>query len=273
MSEAPSILPTALSSAPVVRTQMSIQFDALSGLRAGHFGRFWSEVLNTKDWDSLPDPDLLPKHREPFSGMTLPLDEPIEGDLSPIRAEFINRQLGRWVSLQPTHLTCTWGRPDHDRPSFAEAVNDFATLVGRLSETVKGWGLQDLKPNLWELSYLNVIPPESGLWQTPADWHRVLPTLFPQMPPVSDLPWSSFSGEWFFPMPEEAGRVRVKVQKSVNAATNRVVLLLIISSRGEIPSVAVPDWEVGLSLGHDFALRTFKALTSDEARRHWGQSS
>ena len=130
--------------------------------------------------------------------------------------------------------------------------------------------LPALKPNLWEVTYTNVVP-SGKLWQTPSDWHNVLPSLFvPGGPTPTGHPFATFNGEWLFEIPERRGRVRVRVQKSVANPTKEVVLLLIVTARGEIGGTGVPDWASGLILGHESAVRVFSGLVSPLAKKEWG---
>jgi uncharacterized protein (TIGR04255 family) len=265
----PMISTVSFDRPPVIETRIGVQFAPLIGFRSGHFGLFWEECVGTKDWRILADQPASPKEIERFGSKKLrPTVEKDEGDFPQICMRLSSKD-GRTVQFQPNKLIYGWYRTE-GRPSFDEVRGQFDKLFADLERYVVKWDLGILTPNLWEVTYVNKILP-GKLWQTPSDWHKVLPGIFPPGgPTVGDMDWSTFNGTWFFVIPPERGRVRMRVQKVVANQTDEILLLLVITARGEIGEPGVADWSTGLNLGHQSAARVFHDVASPKAREEWG---
>lgn len=260
---------------PVIETRIGVQFSPLIGFRSGHFGLFWKECLGTDGWRILADQDAAPKEVERFGSKLLrPVTaEKEEVDFPQVCMRLSKDDFTRTVQFQPNKLTYGWSREKGPRPSYSEVRTQFDSLYEKLERFALEWNLGEPVANLWEVTYVNKILP-GDLWTSPADWHRVLPGIFPVGgPQVPGHDWSTFNGTWFFVIPPQMGRVRVRVQKVVETKTDEIVLLLVITARGEIGGVGAADWHSGLDLGHRTVVRVFYDLSSPEARNEWGLQS
>lgn len=271
MPEAAEFCPT-FDRPPVVETRIGVQFKPLSGVRAAHFGMFWRDCLGIEAWHPNDDLAMLKREVERFD--TLELNPPPEDlgeiDSLGVRAVFRSQDERRTVHFQPDRLAYSIVRQGSPRPSYTDLRGDFDPLFARFLKFAGRYGLGDVRPDLWEIAYTNAIP-MGTLWQTPADWHRVFPGLFkPDPPRVAGLDWATFEGEWYFTMPDQAGRVRLKALKAVANATGQVVLLVYIKARGSLDDGSGRTWAEGLDLGHRSAVRVFYDLSSPEALAEWG---
>jgi len=262
------------ASPPVFKTRIGVQFHPLVGFKSGHFGLFWEECLGLDEWQIMDDMGVLPTEAEKFGDKRLrPPVEDDAVDFPSVRMQLTNTKQTRTVEFQPNRLRYGWGREDGRRPSYSEVKNEFAKLVGKLEEFAAKWELGKWQPNFWEVVYTNLIPP-GVLWQTPADWHKVLPTIFPPGGPVvRDHLWSSFSGDWYFDITPQCGRVKVKVQKVVANQTGDISLLLEVAARGSLGSPGASTWAEGVEIGHRSAVRVFYDIASPDARQQWGVQS
>jgi uncharacterized protein (TIGR04255 family) len=271
MAETADFCPT-FSSPPVMETRIGVQFAPLVGFRSGHFGLFWQECLGTEEWRILEDQPPLPKETEQFGNKRLrPVSEKQEEDDFPqVRMRLANKTAPEMVQFQANKLVYGWTRDKSPRPSYSGVKVKCERLFERLAAFAEKWNLSKPEPDLWELTYVNKILP-GKLWQTPGEWHKVLPGIFPPNgPQVTEHEWSTFSGTWYFVIPPQMGRVTVRVQKVVELKTDAIALLVVITSRGAIGSQGVPDWLTGVELGHHSAVRLFFDLASPEAREEWG---
>lgn len=262
---------------PVIETRIAVQFDPLIGFKVGHFGLFWQECLGTQDWRLLSDQPASAKDVERFGSKFLrPKVEAQEDDIPPISMRLSRTDNTRVVQFQANKLTYGWNREKGPRPSYSEVKVEFGELFDRLVAFATKWDMGNVAVNFWELTYANKILP-GNLWEKPADWHRVLPGIFPEEGPhVTGYEWSTFNGTWFFDIPPQMGRVRVRVQKAVANQTEEIVLLLVITARGEMGADGSPgatEWPSGLELGHQSAVRVFHDIASPEARQEWGVRS
>ena len=254
--------------------RIGVQFAPLLGLRSGHFGLFWAECLGTEEWRILQDQTPSPTETERFGSKALrPKTEKQVEDFLQICMRLSSRDDGQTVHFQANKLICSWNREENPQFTYSAADAQYDKLFGRLKAFTKNHGLGEPVPNLWELTYVNKILP-GKLWQRPADWHRVLPGIFPVGgPQVNDHEWATFNGTWMLVIPPQLGRVRIRIQKAVENATDEVVLLLVITARGEIGDPGASDWSSGIRTGHRSAVRAFYDVASPEARQDWGLKS
>lgn len=256
--------------APVVETRMTVQFRPLDGFHAGHFGLLWDECLGRENWTALPDADLEPHRREGFDTLFLvPAKQLTQVNATPVRMVLSSINSDQLFQFQPDQATMTFRRQADDCPTYEQVRESFGAVMNGVAKFVAKYDLGELVPDLWGLTYVNAIP-MGELWKTVADWHKIFPTLFPPSPPNhGGCEWSSFDGEWHLVIPSTIGRVHVKVMKSVANHTKEVVLLMVLAVRGEIGDGGAMNWESGLNLAHDTAVRVFYELSSPSARAYW----
>jgi hypothetical protein len=172
------------------------------------------------------------------------------------------------VQFQPNKLLRSWGGEDA-RLRFADAKADFGNLWERLRNFSTSWKLGNAQANLWEIGYVCPVPP-GKLWHTPTDWSQVFPGLFPAGGANAvDHRWTTFTGEWYFEIPGQKGRVQVNVEKAVANQSQEIVLLMRLTARGEISDSGAADWSAGLDIGARSITRIFYDLASPEARKEW----
>ena len=259
--------------APVIETRFVLQFLPLQGLRVGHFGLFWSECLGTASWQASRDGDLQAHLQESFGDIYLEsLADPGVIDATPVRLAVRSTDGLKRVQFQADQLAFAFTRGPSHCPEYETVRDELAGLVQRLSAFTQRHGLPPVTPNLWSLTYVNVIPP-GELWQSVGDWHQVFPMLFPRMEAsIGGCPLSSFDGEWHFDMPEKQGRVHVRASKSASRRDRGVVLLVTVTARGAVDATN-PDWLAGVEGGHDAAVKVFRSLASERAKQFWGEES
>jgi hypothetical protein len=260
---------------PVIETRVCVQFKPLTGVRAIHFGLFWQECLGADKWVVVDDASLLPHEVERFDSTKLnpPVEDLGEVDSLALRSIFRSRDERSTIHFQPDKIVLSSDRQGQPRPSYADLRGQFDPLFERLTEFARRSGFGDVRPDLWEVAYTNVIP-KGELWQTPADWHRVLPGLFPPGGvKAQDHEWATFEGEWYFVMPHQTGRVRVKVSKAVANSSGEIVLLVNVRARGPFGDGIAWTWGEGLDFGHQSAVRVFYDIVSADARASWGYQS
>jgi len=262
------------SNAPTVETILGVQFAPLRGFRSNHYGWFWNEYLKAKGFKAVSDESLLPTYIEEFGVPKLHLTRKGDGeDILGVRMKARTEDRSRTVQLQPDKLYLGWNRNNPQAPRYASVKTEFMALFDNLNEFATVASLGPVQPNLWEVHYVNQIPP-GRLWSEPRDWHRVFPTLFPSTDPsISGFRFATYSGEWHFEIQPEKGRVHVRVAKMVMNQSATPTLYLSLLARGEIGSKNSDDLVTGMETGHAACTRLFLELTSPEAHAEWGIKS
>lgn len=259
---------------PVVETRMGIQFRPLNGFRAGHFGLLWKECL--PDWQALPDQEIQPHRAVEFDSLVLRPQVDLESiDATPLQMVLCSPDSMRLLQFQPDQMHMGFRRVMPDCPTFEAVRGDFLATLTAVQQVLATQKVDLISPNLWELVYVNVIP-AGDLWHTPADWGKVFPALFPSGGVVAEgCDWATFDGEWHFVIPDQFARVTLKVSKALSHSTKQVVLLAVLTLRGQLADGAegVAAWVTAIDRAHAYAYRIFHSLASPDAREHWGLPS
>ena len=282
--------PIRFENPPVVETLFGIQFRPLAGFTSAHFGWFWQSVLG-REWGHPAEAPLLPERQERFdrgpawetSAVTLKVvDRP-----GPERMLFTHTDGSRRLQLQPGLLVLNWrlqaepSEPGGETATsfryvhFEERLSQFRTAMAGLSRFCEGAGLPEMIPNQWEVTYINHIS-RGTLWEHPRDWPHLLPSLFPEWSGFDGAALEAMGGRWQLELKDRRGRLYVNagLERRVSGEAREDVLALTLTARGPVPVDAPAEGsrvEAGLTVGHDAVVRGFAAITSETARRTWGQ--
>ena len=273
-SEEGSVRRPAFDRPPVTETLLGIQFKPFPHFGSLHYGLFWANYLLEMGWSPVGDEPLLGRYAESLENAQLRANQRRdEDDVVGVRVVMKNARGDRSLQFQPDKLYFSWVQPEGDsvqRPHYDELKSEFADLFHALTDFADQNDLGPVQPDLWEVKYLNQIPPGS-LWSTPEEWHRVLPKLFlPSVSPADHLQFATFEGEWYYEIAPKKGRVRVRAAKMLVNQKPPPVLYLRMLARGEIGVSGVADWSDGFDIGHEACNQLFNAITSPEAKKEWG---
>lgn len=260
---------------PVVETILGVQFDAMPGLTNAHLGAFWAS-LDSTEWISVMDLPPLQSQFERFSesarwvkGLQIQVSQVPQS-----RLQIKNKTADRMIQVQNGRLHVNWlGDAGGDYPRYAKVKEDFVIALEKFLKFVESARLGEFQPDQWEVTYINHIP-RGTVWYSPADWGFFKP--LGAVPTIESLiEAESFTGEWHFVIPPEAGRLHVGWQhalKNNSDQTENEIVQLTLTARGPMPSGADPKRNLieGLDIGHDTIVRTFARLMSTEANTFWG---
>lgn len=259
---------------PLAETALGLQFDPLPGLRLSHLSAF----LHSHD---LEPGSVLEKHAlgqtiEPIGKEELWIGRPLRLEMSdqpPLRLlALIKRSDGeRLVQVENGWLVFNWraGEDSLPYPRYTEVRREFDSWVERLVAFLGDQGLESPRPNLWEVSYVNVIP-QDKLWTTVQDWNNVLPGLFSRPSGVTCGQLQTAGGRWVFQLGSR-GRLQIVVEHGRRESPRvEELLLLKLIARGKVDDGAMDSFQHGLALGHESIVNTFVELASERALKHWG---
>ncbi len=174
------------------------------------------------------------------------------------------------IQIQPTRFHYNWQKKGEDYPSYGQGVRrEFDHYWELFSRFVAEENLGTLALTQWEVTYIDFVPP-GELWETPADWHRVLPGLLGGWRGSTGTRLESIGGQWSYEIHPQRGRVYVQVNPgTVTAFGDQTGLVVQTTARG--PVSRGQDFGSGLDVGHDVCLEAFLAVTSPDAHRVWGR--
>lgn len=263
-----------LARAPVVEAVLGIQFDPIPDLTEGHLGMFWGTI---KDRYALcqtqPPIQQRPDPTDPalrFAQIVMGF----EASQGESRLQLVTRDRTKMVQVQNGWFVTNWmKREGHAYPRSGPVKEDFLKMYREWAAFLRVQGLSDIKPNQWEVTYIDHIP-AGTVWSDSKDWAKVFPGL------VGPCQFGSGSV------------VSKKVDTTVNLADNRGVLRLSLEN-GRM--VASPTADVlilrsialgpvrndagatnseaavmaGLDIGHRAVVDTFFEIAGSEAVEYW----
>ncbi len=257
-----------LKNPPVVETALAIQFAPIPGLTTAHIGLFWKNYLDAS-WvavrEAVPLDEFSEKNDPLWKVPTLqfaPVDNPAG------RIQITNGDNDRVVQIQNNKAAYNWRKGKASYPSFDQTCREFLIVLEGFRVFLRDHGLGDMRPNHWELIYIDQIP-KGELWQTAADFCRVLPGLFPESFREETIVLESASAERRFEIQPRRGRVYVSARHAM-LNTGEEIISLQSSARGVIESQSLKDGLIGgLKLGHEAIGRAFVAIASEAAFSYW----
>lgn len=259
-----SLLPS-FARPPVVETILGVQFDPIPGFGNAHLGAFWSTLGS--DWPIVVDAHSLEPQFERFgeqdgwSGFRIKLTQ----DPS-MRIRVKSADGSRMIQVQNGRFHYThWLGQGSEYPRYRRVRQEFEQSLERFRRFLVERSLNDMRPNQWELTYVNQIP-SGTLWQTPADWGKIFAPL--SQASFGALSLESLAGEWHFEIPPQKGRLHVHLShKKQPASADTDIMQLTFTARGPVADDG--DVRRGLELGRETIVTSFKHLTSEAAHKHW----
>ena len=256
---------TVFKQAPIYETGLSVQFEPIDKMRATFVGEFYSVCLKEHGWLPTIEMERIPYEDEDIKSQYLVSSPEADRliDSIGIRFVFSNEEWKAVLHLQADRLVLQQRRTD-DSIAYEEIRERFISLFSSFYGFVQKSQLGEVEPNLWDVSYTNVIySPDAA---DPENWWRVLPGLFQESGPrIANHPWRTFEGTWYFLLPNETGRLRVKTKKILPNPDGKYAIHLVLKATGRNES----GWQKGMDFGHESITKAFHALISSEARKEW----
>lgn len=265
MPPGPTMLPH-YAQPPVIEVVCGVQFEAPAGFGSVHFGRFHERIRR-----EYPDVEELAPLAEAFEG---PLGVQAQGqiafDLPPLRRLFYKTGDGNFLlQVQPTRFLANWRRvrAADQYPRFSAAFDRFTRGWNDFLTMLRENGIAAPRANQYELTYINHIGEPGDTF--PADIPKYL----------RFAPWGSRADGLLrqpkagmlrvgYPLGSTAGSLHVTVNHGVRTQDQQPVMIIDMTARGP----AAPDWsdmKSWFDLGHEYIVRGFTEITSDDAHRLW----
>jgi uncharacterized protein (TIGR04255 family) len=262
--------------APVVETVLGVQFDGLPNFTNAHLGAFWKELDD--GWTKPEDAPPLRDQHERFGSdqMWSPLGQiafEVSSGGSRARMQVRNSNSDRMIQLQNGRFHLNWlGHGGAPYSRHDEISREFFDHLKKLEAFAARYGLGEIKPNQWEVTYVNKIP-KGTVWNSPADWPKVFSSdvCFPLKLHQAEL--ENVGGEWHYQIASQRGRLHVEITsaRELPISDGGEILIFKLTARGPVEPSAGWDLPSGIELGHEVIVKSFVMLTSDKARKFWEQ--
>lgn len=179
------------------------------------------------------------------------------------------------IQVQDGRFHFNWkkGSVESDYERFPVVLDDFNRYFSLFCQFVQTMGGGDVRPNQWEVTYVNHIP-KGSLWQTPEDWSRVFRVPGPVPSCIGATKLETCAGTWKYELAPRRGRLHVDLQHGKLASDDeREVLIISLTARGQLSVRGMEPMELsqGLLFGRRAIADAFVAITSDEAHSLWGR--
>jgi len=253
---------------PVIETVLCAQFARLANFTGAVAGWFWKGRLGS-DWTKTKTAVRLEDQFERFGEERRPELPGIRfysGD-QPDRTQIIRSDEERMIQIQDSRFILNWRRGTGGYPSYEKLLPEFRGSFQKFSGFAAEADLGEIQVNQWEVAYVNTLD-KGEMWESPADWPTILPGLYTPLT-WGTGPIETHNGEWKFVIGKDRGRLYVSLKHGRTSMDGPDTLFLQLTARGPVDAERDQTLEDGLNIGHEVIVRSFTAMTSPEAHKHW----
>lgn len=189
------------------------------------------------------------------------------------RVQIRNGAADRMIQVQNGRLHYNWlGKTGGPYPRYQAVKPEFDDVLRRFKEFLADENLKELRPNQWEVTYVNHLP-KGTVWRSPNDWRNVLVGVPGPGPDAGFVRLESFGGECHFEIEPKLGRLHIRAGHArIGSEATEEILLLTLTARGPVSAQADEGLTLdgGLDLGREAIVKTFGEITSESAQAFWG---
>ncbi len=258
---------------PVIETVLGVQFAPLRALTNAQLGAFWAGIQ--EGWPIAKHASAIPPVYEHFGGeqswSLFGSHFSISQDPS-CRLRFQNQDKTQMIQIQNGRLHFNWISTENaSYPRYTLVKERFDTVYQSFLDFVSANNLGDLKPNQWEVTYVNHIR-QGTVWNDLSDVSKLFRGLFSVTPKMRMATIESIEGEWHYEIPPQRGRLHVEIKHGKpSEKDDKEIIRMQLTARGPLSdSLSFGD---GLDLGHETIVLSFVDLTSQEAHNYWEPSN
>jgi len=243
---------------PVTEVVCGLVFNKIDAFRAPHLGLFWQKVR-----EEFP----TCQHAQPLGFPSEPSGLMSEWPLP--RVWFIDEGKNKLIQLQGDRYFYNWRKMHRDEPypRYIQIIEAFKTNLEKLKQFFAEEDLGSIVPTTCELTYINHIPRGEG-WQTLAEINDIIPELSWRNKKGRFLPEPLHWGwETVFALPEDKGRLHVKLQHATRKMDKNPLFILEIAARGLGGDKSLDSiWE-WYEVAHQWIVKGFADLTGIKIQR------
>jgi uncharacterized protein (TIGR04255 family) len=269
MATSPADLPE-FARPPVTEVVLSVMFDGVTTLGAGHVGLLWHQFRNRfpRTEDHPPVPAQKEIENEGREGRQPPGQIFQLQALSKlnVRTWFLSADGTELLQVQNDRFSRNWRRTgDEIYPRYPSVRGPFGDDLRQFSVFLSDNGLGELSPNQSEVTYVNAIDTET---------HGQLETVFRSwaphrssfLPPIED---AKFSCRFPIRTPggEFVGRLHAEVQPAFRGS--HPIFLLNLTARGAPIGPGLEGALAFLDVGHEWIVRGFVDITAERMHQAW----
>ena len=249
-------------SPPVNEVICGMRFQAPDKLRIPHIGFLWNKFR--------ADYPVLQHAQQVVSAKGEILLDTATGVPLP-RIWFINDSDDQLIQFQLDRFYFNWRRKKNDYPRYNYIIKNFEFTYKAVVDFFNEFGLGELKPIEYELSYINHIPKGEG-WNTIDD----IPNIF------TDFIWKNSTKRFLktvekiswnaeFLLPEQKGHLNVGLKQATRIEDKMPLLIFELKTRGLEDTFTNKSMRAWFDLAHEWIVRGFTDLTTPKIQKIWGK--
>jgi len=252
---------------PVVEVAISVYFKPLIGMKTVRFGEFW--LANRKEYPKFEDSVPLIENVNDISQL---------GDLaqiSSLKRVFLITEDDRYLmQIQQNAFVHNWRkvRDSDEYPHFEKACDKFRVQFATFNQFVIGNNNGTLSATRYEVTYVNHLfedaVPYVGLLDK---WVSIVCLQPKNKRSLLPEPRTVNSDIWF-DLPRDSGSLRVSMKEVTRAVDKRNVLQIEMTATGKAnPDLSnLDEW---LNVAHEWIVKGFTEITTDEAHKKWERTA
>jgi uncharacterized protein (TIGR04255 family) len=255
---------------PVDEVVCGVLFEPLKTFLLPHFGLLWEKKFR-QEYPGLREMAPLIPIVESFE--EAPSQQKVEVAELPLPRVWFMHDDGRIIQVQRDRFLHNWRKlqPTDEYPRYEKVFKMFQSHFASFQDFLNDIGVGPVAPCQYEMTYVNIIPQGQG-WETDDDigkvfrdfcWRREKQRFLPH---PDSIDWQSS-----FPLPNQAGRLRMHIQSGIRRTDNRRVFRFELTARGIGSNTAPEKMQEWFDLAHEWIVRGFADLTTPQIQRDaWG---
>ncbi len=261
------------ASPPVIETVLGVQFNPLRDFQIPHFGLFWSRIR--EQYPSFEIQPPLGRIFEQFGQKNSRKDVFVRFEEGPpdFRCWFKDQQQTHLIQVQRDRFIVNWRKVTGDEvyPRYGQFRPRFQTEWDQFCEFLETEKIATPQVNQCEITYVNHLEGEKE-FKPFGDAKRIY-TLWSELPAEGFLPSpEAVRFNIRFLLPDQKGRMHVFSEPKLRSRDGKEVLQLTLTCRGTPLSSTREDILDWFDLGHEWIVRGFTQLTTNEMHQIWGRT-
>jgi uncharacterized protein (TIGR04255 family) len=191
-------------------------------------------------------------------------------DVPPLpRVWFVHANDNGIIQVQRDRFLHNWKkvRPEDEYPRYPKVIEMFQDRLSQFEAFLRENDLGVIEPVQYEMTYINHIPQGEG-WTTLNEIGKVFPDFALRADQQRFLPEpEGINWRTSFALPEQAGRLHVKIQHGKHRETQQPILVLDLTVRGIGADRSVEGMKEWFDLAREWIVCGFADLTSEDVQR------
>lgn len=236
-------------------------------------GMFLSDILAEYPKTQIQPPyDMpleLPLEKQPTAA-SAPRIDLLMGDQVNMRYWLTSIDDVNVIQIQPNYLAINWRRRDtrDPYPGYVGLREHFVQTYHRIEAAVAAQGIESLEPRQAELTYVNLLQPNS-LWQSHSQTDKVVSVSFADSSTYEQLSFE-YTRALDWGTGGFAGRLHTAVQPAVDPSGRPVISLTLTARSTPLDPQTLNSVLDFVEIAHDAITQAFLRIITPEARAMWG---